>query len=92
MTLPERITIEQLTAIYEAMGFVRSLMEPSCFVREKDGLMFFHQPFEGRFYLAIVVDDIRNTEALYPEAKDIADRFLGLLPTMLPFMTDEAEK
>ena len=51
------ITIQTLAAAYSQLGFAQKQDDPFVF-RDKDGLMFFHDPFCGEVAAELVVEDV----------------------------------
>ena len=64
MDTSDRISYEQLVAVYDAMGFHPSPEDPFTFQRE-DGVVLFHSPTPlGEFYWTHVARDVDRTEEL----------------------------
>lgn len=80
MPVPERITLQQLTEIYQRMGFYPIEGEPLSFARPKDGMMLFHSPYRGdEFYWTQVVEDIKSAEEFCDPPEDLQSQFLEIL-------------
>ena len=83
MTIPERISLPMMTAVYARMGFFPQPLDQLTFERE-DGLMIFHAAYhQDEFCLTTVMEDIELTEKLGGIAEGLQDRFLDELVHLL---------
>ena len=51
------ISINQLAAAYEKLGFVQEPGHPFSVTRDSDGLRMFHSPFEGELEVIFVIEE-----------------------------------
>ena len=79
MDHPRRITLDNLVDVYRRMGFVQDGEDPSAFVRDADGVMFFHEPDQGEFWWELVFVNIFQTEHWLVSDEDLARTFLRLV-------------
>lgn len=79
MDYPRRISLDRLVGVYGRMGFVQDYEDPHAFVRDADGVMFFHEPDQGEFSWELVFLNIFQTEHWLVSEEDLARRFLRLL-------------
>ncbi len=87
MSTRERITAAELTQAYRQLGFFPDERDPFTFRRASDDAMFFHEPSNGEFYWAVVVEDIERSEMLNAIDEGLAERFMAALAAIL---TDES--
>ena len=78
-----RITALALARAYERLGFHLDQQDSDTsqltFRRTEDRMMFFHHTLHGEAYWAIVLHDIRDTEALHGSSEGIADKLQNIL-------------
>ncbi len=74
---PEEVSLEQLTAAYEQMGFHCTASDPATFERAEDRLVIFHSHLpNGMFALAHIWQDISLVVESQAGAHGLESRFL----------------
>ena len=64
MSVRSLITYEELQQAYAEIGFFADSKNPDTFQREGETVRFFHPGHNGKYYWAIVVEDIERTEEM----------------------------
>ena len=90
MSVRSLITYEELQQAYARIEFFPDPNEPTTFQKTGETIRFFHNGRNGRYYWAIVVEDIERTEEMLGMADDYSKALMLAIWTILdPEQSDE---
>ena len=92
MPVRSLITYQELREAYAQIGFFPDPSDPNTFQQEGETIRFFHADHNGRYYWAIVIEDIERTEEMLGMAGKYSKEFmLAIWEILDPEQSDELD-